>query len=416
MRFRQVLVSLFPLWVFAFFFKFGGGLHYTLLPTFGEQIFPLWLIGLLIGGSALIQLVLDVPAGYLLDRFGYVKLLILGTSCFAFGALFFVFGLHPWTYLINLVTSAIGWLFFSPGVDAYVLTKAPKAFAGRFMAMRDTVMASGIVVAMSVLILVVHASPMIIGILIATLLGLAILALCFIPSERLSTSAQKKISYQALNIRQHFFHDLFKILKKLNPASSLLLLSGFSGATFYGIIWFVVPILIARTQQGSGTLSLGLAVFDLSIVVTGYLLGRLTDHWSKRWLVFWGLLLFAVMGLFLGFHFGALFLVFGFLSTTGDEMASISLWAWIAHLDEDHEHDALLSGAISLTQDIGWMIGPIIAGFLFQYFGPSWTIATGACLIFLTWVIASFVMHRFPQPPSLISLPIHKPRRRRHTR
>ncbi|MDO8618172.1 MAG: MFS transporter [Candidatus Uhrbacteria bacterium] len=415
MRFRQVLFVLFPLWIFAFLFKFGGGLHYTLLPTIGERIFPIWLVGLLIGGSSFVQIILDVPTGYLLDRFGYVRLLKLGTAVFCVGAFFLIFGLQPWTYFVTLICSAVGWLFCSPGIDAYVLTMAPKKFAGQFMAMRDVVESGGIVAGMGVLSLVIHFSVPVLGAIVAAILVGAILALMRTPSERGSVHEEKKIAHQAFYVRRHFIHHMISALKKLNPASTLLLLSGFSSAAFYGIVWFVIPLLIARTVE-SGTLSLGLAIFDVSVLLIGFFLGRLTDRWSKRWLVFWGLLLFAVMALLLGFHFGWLFLVFGFLATTGDEMASISLWAWLHHLDKEHAEDGLISGLINLAQDLGWTVGPIMAGFLFQFVGPSWTIASGALLIFMTWVIAVFLTHTIPSPQKILPPPVYLPRQRRHKR
>jgi len=415
MRYWRVFLFLFPLWIFAFLFKFGGGLHYTLLPTLGERIFPIWLVGVLIGGSAFVQIILDVPTGYLLDRFGYVKLLKLGIAVFGVGALSFLFGLHPWTYFVSLVCSAVGWLFCSPGIDAYVLTMSPKKFAGQFMAMRDMVESGGIVVGMGVLAMVIHFSPPILGVIVAVILFGGFIALMYTPSERGSVHDEQKVAHQAYYVRRQFLPHLFLVIKKLNPASTLLLLSGFSSAAFYGIVWFVVPLLIAHMAQ-SGTLSFGLAMFDLSVLVVGFFIGRLTDRWSKQWLVFFGLLLFAVMALLLGFHFGYLFLVFGFLATTGDEMSSISLWAWLHHLDKEHTEDGLISGAISLAQDTGWTVGPIVAGFLFEFLGPSWTIASGALLIFVTWVVAIFLTRTVSSPHKILSLSFHVPRQRRHKR
>ncbi len=416
MRLAKVLFSLFPLWIFAFLFKAGAGLHYTLIPTLGERVFPLWAVGLLIGGAALVQAILDVPAGYLLDRFGYVKLMKMGTTCFIIGALSFVFGLTIWTYLFNIALSIIGWLFFGPGVDAYVLVMAPKKIAGTFMAMRDMVESGGIVAGMGLLSLVVHLPTPLLGLLVAFILMVGLIALWKTPPERGSVHQEKKIAHHSFYIRRSFIHHIISALKKLNPASGILLLSALSGATFYGIVWFVIPILIARNIEHSGILGFGLTVFDLAVLIIGYAIGRATDRWDKRWLIFWGLLLFGVMAFLLGFHFGILFLVFGFLATTGDEMSSVSLWAWMDHLDKEHSEDALISGIISLAQDIGWTIGPIAAGFLMEYTTPSWTIASGALLIFVTWTIASIVTGLVPNPPHLIPVLFHIPRRKRHKR
>jgi len=37
-----------PFWVFLAIFKFGAGLHFTLLAPLGEQVMPVWIVGILI--------------------------------------------------------------------------------------------------------------------------------------------------------------------------------------------------------------------------------------------------------------------------------------------------------------------------------------------------------------------------------
>ena len=82
-----------PFWLFLAFFKFAGALHYTLLAPFGESLLPLWIVGLLIGGESLIQATLDLPAGWLLDRLGYRRMLVVSTVAFIITSACFVFPL-----------------------------------------------------------------------------------------------------------------------------------------------------------------------------------------------------------------------------------------------------------------------------------------------------------------------------------
>ncbi|MSR85757.1 MFS transporter [Candidatus Uhrbacteria bacterium] len=415
MRFWKIFLALLPIWIYTFIFKFGAGLHYALLPTFGEKLFPLWIAGLLMGSASLIQMICDVPAGYFLDRFGYVRGLKVGTAFFCLAGLVLLFGLHPWTYCVSLACSAVGWLLFSPALDAYVLVAAERKFTGTYMALREMTESAGIVVGMALLAFVIHFSIPLLGLMIGSILLIGLVILGGVPEETCSVHEEKKIAHQSFYIRRNFLHHVLLALKKLNPVSTLLFLSNLSSAAFYGMVWFVIPLLIVR-EGAPGPLSFGLIVFDLSVLFVGFFIGYATDRWSKKWLVFWGLLLFAVMAFLLGFHFGWLFLVFGFLATTGEEMSSISLWAWLDHLDKDHSEDALISGVMSLAQDVGWMIGPALAGFLFYYVGPSWTIATGAGFIFITWAVSAIYMQTIPPLPTRISMPLHIPRRRRHKR
>jgi len=113
----------------------------------------------------------------------------------------------------------------------------------------------------------------------------------------------------------------------------MLVLSNISGSIFYGMIWFVIPLVIAH-QASSEILSIGLGIFDFSIVALGLVLGNLADRVNKRTLVFFGLFLFSIAGAFTAFSFNWLFLIFGFMATTGDEMSSIALWSWLHNLDK----------------------------------------------------------------------------------
>jgi MFS family permease len=187
----------------------------------------------------------------------------------------------------------------------------------------------------------------------------------------------------------------------------------FAGSIFYGAIWFVVPLVILM-QPGNQILGLGLGVFDLSIVLLGVLIGTFVDHGNKQLFVFYGLLLFALMGVVIGSSFGPLFLLFGFLATTGDEMTGLSLWSWLHSLDREHAHDGAIAGAISFSSDLGYTVGPILAGITFSTLGPGWAIAICALPLCIAWII--YAIHIRPKalfPISLVGVP-RRPMRGRH--
>lgn len=400
-----------PFWIFIFFFKAAAALHYTLLSALGARVLPVWAVGFLIGGGALIQVLLDVPTGYLLDRFGYVRLLRIGVLCF-FGALAcLLVGLTPLTFVATIALATAGWLVFGPGVDGFVLSRTKKEFAGRFVGLKDVLLSGGDIMGLMLLPLVISFATPTIGKVLAVPLAVALLAILILRTPRHKAVTEKKIAAQGFYIRRQYLHRLFGALKKLNPASGMLCLLGLSGSLFYGIIWFVVPLMLSR-DLASGALGFGLATFDTAVLLTGFLAGELTDRWDKRWLVFWGLLLFAACAAVLGFNFGIWFIVLGFLATTGDELSNVSLWAWMDYLDKDHADDAIIAGAISLSQDLGWTIGPMIAGILFGVVGPSWTIACGSVFIFLTWFVALLFAPNANIP--VIVTPHNVPRPKRH--
>lgn len=407
MSMRKILLTFGPFWVFLLIYKFGAGLHLSLLSPLGERILPIWAVGLLIGLGSFVQLLLDVPAGHLLDRFGYRRLLKITTFTFFFAGIALMFQFNLAAYLITLALATFGWLFFGPGINAYILSHAPEKNSAKFISFRDVFGSIGIVLSSASLGIVLTFETMTMGLIISLLMLMALAALFLSPSD------VKKVDHREhhYHICRHYLHEVITILGKLNPASTTLLLLNLASSIFYGVIWFIVPLVIAH-QANSGLLSLGLGIFDFAVVVLGFILGNMADKGNKRTLVFFGLLLFSISGMLLGFNFGWLFLIFGFLATTGDEMAAISLWSWLHSLDRDHANDGLVSGVLNLFGDLGWAIGPILAGFLYGLVGPSWTIASAATLIFLIWVLYQFFLQSHKPVPGTITP--HKPKRKMH--
>ncbi|MEA2701786.1 MAG: hypothetical protein QOE22_495 [Candidatus Parcubacteria bacterium] len=411
-RVRKLFTAFLPFWFFLFFFKFGGGLHYTLLAPLGERVLPIWAVGFILGAGSFVLMLLDVPAGHLLDRFGYKRLLKITTILFLLGALVLVLDFNVVTFIVTFAIGELGWLFFGPGVNAYVLSHAPDEDAGKFISFRDVFGSLGVVCASAILGLVLGIPTQAMGALIFALLAIALLALWMSPKDLGRLPARKKIETQHHYIRRTSLFKSVRVLKKLNPACFMLVALSLTSSIFYGLVWFVVPIVIAH-QAEAGILSLGLGIFDFAVVALGFALGSIADRGNKRTLVFFGVLLFSISAFVLSFSFNWLFLIFGFLATTGDEMASISLWSWLHALDRDHDSDGLIASVINLAQDLGWAIGPAAAGVLYMLVGPSWTIASGAALLFLTWASFQFLARRSPVPIVTGRTP-RKPHRLRH--
>lgn len=380
------MLRLLPFWLFILLFKFGGDMHFTPLAPLGERMFETWMVGLLIGGAALLQLILDVPAGLLLDRFGYIRMIRLGTLTFVGACLMLVFIGGPVGFILSLYVASLGWLFFGPGVNAYLLSIAPKEKAEKFMALRDVFDATGVFLSTLIIPFLVIASPKTIGLSGAAVLTFAFFMVLLAPKDKVSVHEEKKVHHHHFYIRRNAFKNLFTSLKRLNPASWLLITRGLSSSIFYAVIWFVLPIMMVDPSKKIFGISLG--IFDLAIIALGTILGHLTKKTKHKFAVTGGLFIFALMVALLGHQTEWLFLLFGFIATAGDEFSNISLWSWLAKLDKDHESDGAVSGTISLFQDFGWMIGPILGGFLYGIVGPEMTISLGSIPIFITFVLA----------------------------
>ncbi|MBI4121289.1 MAG: MFS transporter [Parcubacteria group bacterium] len=402
---RRLFITFLPLWIFLVMYKLGGSLHYSIISPLGEQLMPLWVVGAVISASSFVQMILDVPAGYILDRFGYLRFLKISVVAFLVAGIAFMYDLTIVTYAISMVAATISWLLVPLATNAYVLAHAPEERSSRFFAMRDMAISTGVFLASAILGFVLLLDVQVMGLIITVCMAIALVVIFFAPPDKKSFLAEVKLATCDYYVRRNPLGKTLCFLPKLNPASIMLLLLGFSSSVFYAVVWFIVPLVIAH-QASSGLLSLGLGIFDLAIVITGFFLGKIAEKGDKRTYIFFGLLLFSISATLIGFDFGWLFLLFGFLATTGDELTSISLWSWLHTLSHDDAGKGLLASVITLAQDLGWAVGPIFAAVAYGWVGPSWAIASSAVFIFATWIAYQFLMRYYPKVS-----PVHVPSR-----
>lgn len=385
---------IFNFWIFIALFKFAACIHYNAMSVFGERVLPIWVVGIFIGLASVIQLILDVPAGFLLDKYGYKKLLKLTTLFFMFAATFLLFGLNRWTYLITLFLATFGWLFFSPGVNAYTLAYASKENAGKLLSISEIAASVGVFLSGVFLSFFLSHSYTIMVIIMLVIFLLALIFISRIPEDKENAHTNKKILSHGFFIKRIFLNKVFKAIIKLDPASLILIMTKLGASTFYAIIWFVVPLMIVNNVGGE-VMGISLGVFDLAIILTGFLLGKLVDKFNKRILVFLGLLIFSIAGILLGWSSGWIFLILSFIATVGDELTYISLWAWLNSLCKDENDDGLVSGIVGMFEDLGWAIGPIVAGILYSNVGPQMTIMSGGLVLLILFIVYLFKFSNF---------------------
>jgi MFS family permease len=366
------------------------------------------LVGVLIGIATLLQLVLDVPAGYLLDKIGYKKLLIVTTVFFIISSVSLLFGLSAPIFVFSLFTSTFGWLFFSSGANSYVISRSSEQTVGRFISAKEVFGSLGVVLGSIALSVVVMLGAPAIGLILVGIFFVALIAIGASPADHQRSVHHSAHAHLA---KTSLLKEAFRSAKTLRPASYILIGTTFCAAVFYAMVWFVVPLVLAH-QYEQGVLSLGLGIFDFSVVVLGFVLGRLVDTFNKKLLVLIGILIFAIMGILLGFYLNAFFLLFGFIATAGDELSELSLWSWMYGIKADSEHIGLVSGIIGLFDDFGWAVGPVVAGILYTYIGASKTILVGGLCILLNLILfVIFVKHPLPK---FVSWPLIHIRRKRY--
>lgn len=387
--FPKIAGRFLPLWFFVFLFKFGAGIHYSLITVLGAQILPLWIVGLCVGGASFIQLLLDVPAGFMLERYGHLRMLRFSTVCFLLAGGSLVLGLSPATYIATVVFSALGWLFFGPGIAAYLLTHGPVATMGRLTALRRMCEAVGITCA---LLGLEHFSA-----LPVTLIGLVIIypflgalaALIIAQRHPVPTVLHKEARNRRI-VATTPGRTIYTIARQLHPVGTVLAVHTFAASVFYSMIWFLFPLIIIQSST-PGILSVALASLDLTVLVVDMPIGTLVDRYSKRPLVVLGMVVMAVAAITLSQTMTILVVLLAILLSLGDEIAIIALWAWLDQRTSKVHHEGIVAGTLTFVEDIGWSTGPVLAGILAGILTASATLLVGS-IILASGAVFSIIM------------------------
>ncbi len=351
-----------PLWFFLLLFKFGAGIHYSLAAVLGAQILPLWIVGICVGSAAFIQLLLDVPAGFMLERYGHARMLRVSTAAFLLAGAVLLFSLTPVTYVASIVLSALGWLFFSPGISAYLLTHSPIAFVGRLTALRRICEAVGITLALLGLQYFSNFSAPFIGLVIIYPFIGAFIALALAKRDNVPTVLHKDI-HNRRAVATTSFATIRKLAGELHPVGTVLGLHTFAASLFYSMVWFIIPLLIVGGVTPL-TFSVALSSLDFTLLIVDFPIGVMVDRLSKRPLVIFGMVTMSIAALALSQTASVLIIALTIIISFGDELAVIALWAWLNKRTTHVHHEGIIAGGVIFMEDLGWCIGPILAGVL----------------------------------------------------
>ena len=161
-----------------------------------------------------------------------------------------------------------------------------------------------------------------------------------------------------------------------------------------GMIWGLLPILLIGNGMDAGSMSVIAAIYPSIWGLSQLFTGKMSDHFSKRSMLFWGMLIqgIAIVALPLvgGFYeFAGLSVVLG-LGTALVYPTFLSTIAQVAHPLQRAES----IGTFRLWRDLGYAFGAIISGVTADYFGIDWAIYLIGILTVLSAVIVKLRMAR----------------------
>ncbi len=177
----------------------------------------------------------------------------------------------------------------------------------------------------------------------------------------------------------------------MNKKLLTLLLVVFIDLIGFGIVIPILPLLV--TNSGGGTVLVGaiIASFSLFQFLFGPILGRLSDKYGRRPVLILSSILNSA-SYFLIFIFPQIWVLFLARMLAGIGSANISVaQAYIADSTKTHERTKAL-GMMGAIFGLGFIVGPLLGGFVSQQFSISTAFAIPAVLSLINAVLIFFIL------------------------
>jgi len=384
---EQRHLPIFLISVLGLFYVAGNGSVFFALPLIANSLVnDLMIVGLLIAIPNFVSLFLDVPLGGLSDYLGRKKL--LGSGLFMMGLLGIVLptiSTVPALILFLVVFGIANQLIYI-SVRAFIMDISPLNKTSEYFGFFEALASIGFTI-----------GPIVGGMLIADQLSIGVLSvglfyftMCLIalvivftlketiPKEGLTSSIKDLIKKDKL-----IFRELIEFKELRGPGAIILILT-FILVTADGLIWTMEP-LFATLGLDTATVGLILAMFVVPFILFDVPAGYLADKIGKTKVMFIGLI---IAGIFL-ISFGStrepnLLLIFAFIATTGLALVRPSVDGLLTDLAEQ-KHKGGIVGVWDVSEDLGYVIGPILGGIIAEYYqniGVAFT-AMGAILLLM---------------------------------
>lgn len=349
--------------VMIFFFALGDSILTYIMPLLiVESGFSDTAMGLIIGSSSMVGAVFDILASRYLRRPHYRRLylaVLILSGLFAF--LLFQAQII-WIYLMAMAVWGIYWdIFHFANYDFVSRIKAKDDDAAEFGVL-DVFKALGSLIgpilAGLVIAKVVGIMPfMIAAVALATAFLFYLLVLKY-PNRRLQ-------EIRVGQIKTKSWWREFKIWRKLSrqilPFLFFILLLYVIDAFF----WTAGPLLAESGEFGvfGGFL---LAAYVLPVLLIGWLVGGITSKFGKKKTAFVAMSLgLGILSLLYLAPHGLIIILLVLLSASCFSLAFTSIEGFYAdYIAQTRTYEKEAQGLIDFFYNVGWIIGPVLAGFL----------------------------------------------------
>jgi MFS family permease len=159
-----------------------------------------------------------------------------------------------------------------------------------------------------------------------------------------------------------------------------------------GMIWGLLPIVLLSLHFNNSLIGIITATYPAVWGIGQLFTGKMSDHYSKKQMLFWGMLLQGVAILFIPFTTKFYDLIFiAVILGVGTALVYPTFLSTIAQVTSPNQRAESI-GVFRLWRDLGYAIGAVISGITADLFGVEYAIFLISGLTILSSLIIKFRM------------------------
>lgn len=159
-----------------------------------------------------------------------------------------------------------------------------------------------------------------------------------------------------------------------------------------GMIWGLLPILLVSLKYDAKSIGIIAAIYPAVWGIGQLFTGKMSDIYSKKGMLFWGMLLqgFAIVLIPFFTSFFQLAIIASFLGL-GTALVYPTFLSAISYATNPMQRAESI-GIFRLWRDLGYAIGAIVSGIIADLFGVPYAILTIGCITILSSIIIKLRM------------------------
>lgn len=378
---RDYSATYFLLCGIALLAMFSTSLILPLIPIYAKQIGATGVvIGFSVAAYWISRIVMEIPSGFVSQRFGYYRSMAVGLGLNVVGTALSAYAVNPIQFVLARALMGIGAPLFFAVATTFVLNLFDAERRGGAMGIFQGIEFAGTIVGSTFSGYVVSVFDFRLSFLFSAGLILIALILVFVPphvrSESVRMTASSSLSLSAM--REVFWNRRLLIVSSATFAEFIM---------STGILMTVFP-LYASEGLGFSLTSIGLLMGSRSVgfVVAMFSMGAISDRVGRKPVLLFGVGATAVLIAVLNFVSSFVGLVAAFFLlgiTTGAIWIVCPVLA--AEAVEPHQRGAAI-GTYRTFFDLGSILGPIVMSAVMEGYGIAPCFYLASALLFANLV------------------------------